>query len=168
MKKHATREMDFMSPEGVGAVISAADDDLRELAILSVPYESAARVSEVAALNVCDVSGGKPFTARLLGKGRKVRVVPLSPQVGETLADYVGSCGGGAEPDGPMFLNAQGNRIGRAGIAHILKKNVAIAHEANPRNRSAHQPPACIAASEGHAHARIGNQPRVHQGFPRS
>ena len=132
MKKHATREMDFMSPEGVGAVISAADDNLRELAILSVMYESAARVSEVAALNVCDVSGRKPFTARLLGKGRKVRVVPLSPQVGETIADYVGSCRGGAEPDGPMFLNAQGNRIGRAGIAYILKKNVAIAHEANP------------------------------------
>ena len=29
-------------------------------------------------------------------------------------------------------MNAQGNRIGRAGIAYILKKNVAIAHNADP------------------------------------
>lgn len=132
MKKHATREIDFLSPEGVGAVISAAGGDLRELAILSVLYESAARVSEVAALNVCDVTGRKPFTARLFGKGRKVRIVPLSPQVGGILADYIRSYRGAAEPTDAMFLNAQGNRIGRAGIAYILKKNVAIAHNADP------------------------------------
>ncbi|WP_165249651.1 tyrosine-type recombinase/integrase [Adlercreutzia sp. ZJ141] len=132
MKKHASREIDFLSPEGVGAVITAASGNLRELAILSVLYESAARVSEVAALNICDIARKKPFTAKLLGKGRKVRVVPLSAQVGDILAEYVCSYRGEAEPTSAMFLNAQGNRIGRAGIAYILKKNIAIAHEADP------------------------------------
>ena len=143
MKKHASREIDYLSPEGVGAVISAASGNLRELAILSVLYESAARVSEVAALDICDVAGRKPFTVRLFGKGRKVRVVPISPQVGDILAEYVGSFRSGAEPTDPMFLNAQGNRIGRAGISYILKKNVAIAHEADP----------AIAPPTSHPHA---------------
>lgn len=132
MKKHASREIDFLSPEGVGAVISAASGNLRELAILSVLYESAARASEVAALNVCDVTGKKPFTARLFGKGGKARIVPLAPQAGDILSEYVSSYRGAAEPTDPMFLNSQGNRIGRAGIAYILKKNVATAHEADP------------------------------------
>ena len=132
MKKHASREIEYLGPDAMGAIMKAAGDDLRELAILALLYDCAARVSEVCAMNICDVSSSRPFTARLYGKGRKVRIVPLSTQVGRVLSDYIGLYRKSSAPTDPLFVNASGSRIGRAGIAYILKKNVALAHEKDP------------------------------------
>jgi integrase/recombinase XerC len=70
----------LLSVDAAKEVVEAPDDDsprgVRDRAILEVLYGSGLRVSEVCGLDVADVDL-VAATARVLGKGRKERVVPL-------------------------------------------------------------------------------------------
>ena len=77
----------------------------------------------------CDLRLESPATIRLKGK-RKVRIVPLCDQVAEIASAYLAATAGA--PDSPLFVNRSGKAIGRAGIAYVLKKHVAAAHEVDP------------------------------------
>ena len=48
------------------------------------------------------------------------------------LVRYIASVRPNAEPTDPLFVNRSGNRLGRAGVAYVLQKSVAIAHDAHP------------------------------------
>lgn len=124
-----SKEVGYLSVEAVRLIMESASSDAREHAMLGLLYDSGARVSEVADARRCDLRLSAPATIRLEGK-RKVRVVPICDQVAEIAAAYLDSTAG--EPDSPLFVNRSGKAIGRAGIAHVLKKHAAAAHEADP------------------------------------
>lgn len=132
VKTTSSGEIDFLSVRAVQLVVEAASNDLRELAIVSLLYDSAARVSELCGLTVGDLSFSKPHTVKVIGKGRKARVIPLSAQVGEILSRYLASARPGAAPTDPLFVNRSGNPLGRAGVAYVLQKCVTSAHGRNP------------------------------------
>lgn len=125
-------EVEFLSVDAVRHVVAAASDTLRDLAIVSVLYDSGARVSEVCGMTVGDLTFSRPHTARVLGKGRKARVIPLSAQAGEILSRYLINARAHTAPSEPLFVNRSGNALGRAGIAYVLQKTVAAAHTAHP------------------------------------
>jgi integrase/recombinase XerC len=60
---------------------------LRDHAMLELLYGSGIRVSELCSLNLMDVDLGRR-TARVLGKGRKQRVVPLGSKCVAALNAY--------------------------------------------------------------------------------
>lgn len=124
-----SREVEHLPVEAVRLIMESASPDVREHAMLGLLYDSGARVSEIANARRCDLRLGAPATIRLKGKG-KVRIVPLCDQVAEIASAYLAATPG--EPDSPLFANRSGKAIGRAGIAYVLKKHVAAAHEANP------------------------------------
>lgn len=95
-------------------------------------YDSAARVSELCSLSVGDLSFAKPHTVKVLGKGRKARVIPLSAQVGEILSRYLATARPGAVPTDALFLNRSGNPLSRAGVAYVLQKCVTAAYRIHP------------------------------------
>lgn len=127
-------EVAFLSVRAVQLIVAAASDTLRELAIVSVLYDSGARVSEICGMTIGDLTLSRPHTARVVGKGRKARVIPLSAQVGEILTRYIATERAHAAPAAPLFVNRSGNALGRAGVAYVLQKNVTAAHRTHPED----------------------------------
>lgn len=99
--------------EGGGA------QEVRDLALLAVMYGCGLRVSETVALNMQDIdwSTGE---IRVLGKGRKERVVPLPAGAARMLRDYLEQRG--FSGDGPVFLNRRGGRLSVRSVQRMLKK----------------------------------------------
>lgn len=131
-KTPKTTDIEFLSVRAVQLVVEASADDLRELAMVSLLYDSGARVSEVCGLAVGDLSFSRPHAVKVIGKGRKARVIPLSSQVGGILSRYITSVRAQAAVTDPLFVNRSGNPLGRAGVAYVLQKNVNAAYRVRP------------------------------------
>lgn len=96
---------------------------LRDQAMLELLYSSGARVSELTAINISDLSiaqteDGEITTLKLRGKGSKERIVPLGSFATKAINDYCVR----VRPDllaknpknnAALFLNTRGGRISR-------------------------------------------------------
>lgn len=74
--------LNYLSVEGIKLLLAQPDattrNGRRHLAILSLMYDTGARVQEIADLTAdCVRIACEPYTIRLFGKGRKARIVPL-------------------------------------------------------------------------------------------
>ncbi len=131
----------------------------RDAAILELLYSSGLRVGELVALRRGDVSLDER-TARVTGKGRKVRIVPVGSEALRALARYLAARDGDADPGGgrpgpgapagrpsgaeragdgpgePLFLNARGGRLTARSVARILDR--ALARAGGGRRLSPH------------------------------
>lgn len=106
----------------------------RDRVILSLLYDSAARVQELADIKVSDIRIQSPSTIKLTGKGNKSRIVPLMKPMSALLEQYLvenrlitpytGSY--------PLFCNRSKDKLTRAGIAYILAKYASIAKKLSP------------------------------------
>ncbi|MGE5188812.1 MAG: tyrosine-type recombinase/integrase [Gemmatimonadota bacterium] len=101
----------------------------RDAAILELLYSSGLRVGELVALRRGDVSAAEG-TARVTGKGRKVRIVPVGSQAVRALAAYLEArssrlAAADDDADGPLFLNARGGRLSARSVARILEGALA-------------------------------------------
>ncbi len=82
---------------------------LRDAALLSFMYDSAARVQEVADITIADISTAENPFAILRGKGRKVRRVPLMGNTARLVAQHVRvNHGAGANPRDALFFVVRG------------------------------------------------------------
>jgi integrase/recombinase XerD len=102
----------------------------RDLALLTMLYDTAARVQEACDLSVRDLHLTKPVSATLTGKGRRTRTVPLTPQAASILDQHVRTLR--QDPSWPVFANRTGERLGRAGAAYILARCAHAAHAERP------------------------------------
>lgn len=120
----------WMTVEEVRCLLSVPDpfrpSGLRDLALLALLYDSAARAQEVCDLDVADVNV-RAKTATLTGKGRKTRSVPISRQTANIVRRHVAGSGYG---EGPLVRNGSGGRLTPSGVQWIISKNVAKAREA--------------------------------------
>jgi site-specific recombinase XerD len=98
----------------------------RDIVLLSVLYDTGARVQEVCDLRVRDVRLESPALIILTGKGCKSRHVPLLGNTVKLLQNYIKERGlqGNATPDMPLFYNQRHTALTRGGITHILQKYV--------------------------------------------
>ena len=137
-KKEPEHTLEYLSVDGIKAVLDAVDastrEGLRDLALLSIMYDSAARVQEIADLCVCDFRKQKPYTLKLTGKGNKTRVIPLMKPTAELLSRYIETyhVGYGGEKGIPLFSNRKREKLTRAGITYILNKYVEKARSEHP------------------------------------
>lgn len=128
--KAPSREVGFLGADAAAVMIGSAAGDAREHAPLSLLYDSGARVSETSFAVRSDVRLKSPATIRLMGKGAKVRIVPLCSQVAEIVGRYMDRYAG--DPEGPLSENRFGKPVGRAGIAWTLSKHADAARERDP------------------------------------
>jgi len=93
----------------------------RELikAVFELLYGCALRVSELCNLNIGDVDLHKMYI-RVLGKGSKVRIVPLGGKSKTTLENYLKIRTGGKS--GLLFLQENGNKIYPKYVQIYIKK----------------------------------------------
>lgn len=126
--------MDFL-----GSLPSGGKRQARDAAILELLYSSGLRVGELVALRMGDVSL-EEGTARVTGKGRKTRVVPVGESAIRSLRRYLavrpGLRGGGFRNplDEPLFLNLRGT-VGKKTGAGISARSVARMLEGALRRR---------------------------------
>ena len=87
----------YLSPEQVAALLHQPDrstrQGVRDSVLLSVLYDTGARVQELVTLRMCDINLTEPASVRLTGKGRKSRLVPLMPSTVKLLRLYMKSEG---------------------------------------------------------------------------
>lgn len=99
----------------------------RDRALLSLLYNTGARVGELVDLDVSDLRMETPYQVKLTGKGRKERIVPLHEETVVDLRRYLTM----REEDGitskVMFLSEKGERLTRFGVSYIIKTRVSEA-----------------------------------------
>jgi len=98
--------------------------DRRDTTLLSVLYDTGARVQELCDLCVRDVRLDSPSIISLTGKGRKTRHVPLVANTVKLLRSYMDENGllKNGSQDMPLFVNQRRTKLTRGGISHILSK----------------------------------------------
>lgn len=128
-----------LTPDCVKDIIAQPDRmdrwGRRDVALLSLLYDSAARVSEVCDLRVRDVRLKKPYTVILTGKpNNKTRAVPIMEETAAALEKYIAEnhLQTADKADSPLFFNHQHGKLTRAGVTYILKKHCKDAREDNP------------------------------------
>lgn len=88
-----------------------ADDwvSLRNRALFTLLYGCGLRINEALSLNIRDVP--RDGYLRVVGKGRKERMVPVLQIVDKSLGDYRAACPFGETPDRPLFMGERGKRL---------------------------------------------------------
>jgi len=125
-------------------------DGRRDLAVLTLLYDSAARVQELCDLTPSCVRSVSPATLKLTGKGRKSRYVPLLKQSASILLGYMAEreLNHPRKSNDPLFFNRQGQKLTRGGVSYILKKYVDKANCGGSDNISPSITPHCLRHSK--------------------
>ncbi len=113
----------------LGDLLDAIDGDspldLRDRALLEMLYATGVRVSEIADLKVQDVD--ETTFVRVMGKGGKERVVPMSRQARRAVTDWIdrGRLAVATADSGDwLWLGARGGRLDTRGIRRVVKRRV--------------------------------------------
>jgi len=101
---------------------------LRDMALLELLYGSGLRVSEAVGLDLHDVDPDQGMV-RVVGKGNKERLAPLTEASTERLGRYLAHRGafGPALEEQAVFLGLRGKRMNRREAARIVDKLAAKA-----------------------------------------
>lgn len=127
-KKVPNADMTYLSIPAIKKLLatpnSKTKEGKRDLAILTLLYDTGARVQEIIDLNLCDLKLSPPATVKLLGKGQKIRIIPIMPQTTEIINIYMENyqLTDKRNLTVPLFFNKQRSKLSRAGITYILQK----------------------------------------------
>ncbi|MEA3468099.1 MAG: tyrosine-type recombinase/integrase [Thermodesulfobacteriota bacterium] len=133
-KKCVKTVVPFLSGEEMKILLSMPDPSiskgLRDMVLMSVLYDSAARVQEIIDLKVKDLRLDKLAVITLHSKGRKSRYVPItekSKNLLESHLRYSSSNKGVSRGEQYVFLNQRKQQLTRWGISYIINKYVSLA-----------------------------------------
>jgi integrase/recombinase XerD len=128
MKKTKKKSVEYITLEAMKFLLERPNKKTKEgrrnMVLLSLLYDSGARIQELADLKVGDIRTGFPPTVKLTGKGNKSRIVPLMKPMSKLLRQYLkeNNLTDQYTFDYPLFSNRSKNKLTRAGIAYIVKK----------------------------------------------
>jgi integrase/recombinase XerD len=134
LKRFQRPLLGFLSRDEVDAIVAAPDVSTwsghRDQILLRTMYNTGARVSEIAALRVRDVSLGIGSHVRIMGKGRKERTIPLWRSTRDALKHWLSVLNG--DSNAPLFANRHGEHITRSGVEDRLRVAVTAATKQCP------------------------------------
>jgi site-specific recombinase XerD len=137
MKKCEKKVPMHLSDDEVKMLLAEPDfrkkQGIRDLAIITVLYDSGVRVSELISLKLSDIRLGGTATVRIIGKGRKQRLVPISLAAANIIkAYYKAHQLDPNDSERNLFVNSREEPLTRPGINYILDKYVQQARQNNP------------------------------------
>ena len=138
MKKSDKKPPVHLSAEEVKLLFAEPNaesrEGIRDLAIMTLLFDTGARVSELIELKIEDVRLDKgTATAKITGKGQKQRIVPISPATANIIVVYYKSNKvDTANSSRTVFVNNRGEMLTRPGVNYILNKYVQCARQSNP------------------------------------
>ena len=138
VKKSNTEVTHHLDRQELDALVGAPDQRTtrgrRDRTLLLFLGRTGARVSEALGVNACDLHLDRAQPQVLLrGKGRKERVVPISPDLAKELKALIRERGFEEQEDRPIFVGTHGERLTRFGATHIVRRAVATATTNNPQ-----------------------------------
>ncbi len=116
---------DILSTDEIDRIIAAVDTStvkgLRDQAMLELLYSCGLRVSELITLRMQDLFFGEGYI-RVIGKGDKQRLVPISAVARERVYRYLDKRPGARSNEEVIFLNNRGRKLTRVMVFTILKQ----------------------------------------------
>lgn len=129
MKKTDQALIDYLTRDELQALLDAPDprttSGTRDRAMLHLTYAAGLRVSELVSLQVDDLDGQPPSSVRIMGKGRRERVLPLWKETTAALKAWLAVRPNNGGRD--LFFNATDKAMTRFGFKYILAKHIATA-----------------------------------------
>jgi len=126
--------VDYLTRPELQALLDAPDrrtaSGVRDRAMLHLAYAGGLRVSELVSLRLDHVRQPSVDTIRVLGKGRRERILPLWKETRTVLKDWLRVRP--PSPDQAVFLNARGEPMTRHGFASRLAVHLQTARTAAP------------------------------------
>jgi site-specific recombinase XerD len=133
-KRFDRRVIEHLTREQMQALLDGVDvsnkTGLRDRILLTLMYNTGARVSEIAALTVGDLRLDQGGSIHIRGKGRKHRNVPLWRESVRLLRAWLGKIS--PKPETPLVPNARGRHMTRSGIESRLRAVLAGAQAQEP------------------------------------
>ena len=129
---------DILSTDEIDRIIATVDTSsvkgLRDCAMLELLYSCGLRVSELISLKVQDLFFGEGYI-RVIGKGDKQRLVPISATARERVHRYLDKRPETRSGEDALFLTNRGSRLTRVMVFTILKqaaRNAGIEKRISP------------------------------------
>jgi integrase/recombinase XerD len=132
-KRTGRAAVEYLTTDALQALLALPDrttmSGRRDATLLTLLYDSGARVQELIDLVVRDIRIEAPAVVALTGKGRKTRYVPLMSPTVQLITDYLAEwhLQRPDRLDHPVFFNRQRHKLTRAGVTYILTKYVRLA-----------------------------------------
>ncbi len=150
------RQKEVVDATEVGKLLSICDQrtflGARMYALIALLYDSGLRIGELCGLNEDDIDWNQ-YQVRVLGKGKKQRLVPFSPTTHRALRNYVKLREPYADPGNPAFfitikrtrlltnptsqqVKQLGKKVGISRIhPHLLRHSMAVSAVMNGANQ---------------------------------
>jgi site-specific recombinase XerD len=136
-KRSQNKSITYLTIEAMKLLLQQPDHTTlkgrRDLALLSLMYDTGARVQEIIDLTPSMLRLDTPPVIKIIGKGKKARVVPmLDAQTGH-LKNYLkeNRLDAASANMYPLFFNSRKEKLTRAGIHYIVQKYFKKARAAN-------------------------------------
>ena len=125
--KFGRRLPDVLSTAEIDRILAAIDRStpkgVRDSAMLELLYSCGLRVSELISLRLCDFFPGEGYI-RVIGKGDKQRLVPVSDMAVEKIYAYNDCRRSSSSSEETLFLNNRGKRLSRVMVFTVIKQAV--------------------------------------------
>lgn len=135
IKKAKKTVVGHLAPEAIKLLLEQPDKHTpkgrRDLTLMSILYDTAARVQELIDIKVRDVILDNPAVITLTGKGNKTRRVPIMKNAVLLLQNYLAEnkLKQPGKNEYPLFINNQHNKLTKEGVAYIVAKYVGSARK---------------------------------------
>lgn len=125
-KKYTKKSLEYLSVAAIKLLLAQLNtsikEEFRDLAILSLLYDSAARVQELIDLKVSNLTLDGTSKVVITGKGNKTIIVPINKEVSKILKQYIKKFE--LKDTDILFKNKYGQKFTRKGIYNILNKYI--------------------------------------------
>ncbi|MBB5420665.1 tyrosine-type recombinase/integrase [Paraburkholderia atlantica] len=138
MKRYDRKLVGFLTREQMTGVINVATDTWigqRDRLMLTILFNTGARVSEIIGVRVGDVVLGPCSSIKLRGKGRKQRSLPLWKSAAKGVREWL-YLNPQLVEDSPLLPTRDGRHMTRANVAQRLQLAVEAASVRYPELRS--------------------------------
>lgn len=131
LKKGTKKVIGYLVPDAIEILLKQPNlnqkNGLRDLLILSLLYDTGARVQELIDIKIKDIRLDKPSIIKLYGKGDKIREVPIMSNTKKILKEYITISNKNVNQY--LFESSSNRKFSRKGICYIIDKYVEKARK---------------------------------------
>ena len=137
VKKASKTIVEHIAPEAMQLLLSQPDKTThggrRDLTLMSVLYDTGARVQELIDIKASDVILNTTAVIILNGKGNKIRRVPIMKGTVQLLERYIreNRLDVPWKNEYPLFVNKQHKKLTKEGVSYIISKYVEQARQSS-------------------------------------